>query len=592
MKKELGMGDRSDAGVYTVVQFNPIRKVKGMKCEKRISTITAVCGAFSHSKLVAPPDILSPVMVTEQECKEVIRTQLLTTEDQRQIRINLNGDTIYKYVEAGAVTMSEHNVACEGGEMKVYGKKHDNILRLVTVKFRVTEVDVFEKNQRLRTSEDGNLPRACMIGLEGCALLEMTLVIDLEKINFCPYVQIRASRFEIIANVEKGIESNLWINDEHKLLFEPGEKIPLPTDCRVPGTLIKTNFERIFLMTGDLGNGIDLINAASIDLELETRVTDYYLAYWSELVVRESDIRMQNQICQLAASKLENDQILLHDNHILKRQGELILEFVCNPIKARTRGGYKREGDVCFDHLPVYLEGDKPAFLTPISRIVTQRNAVGVVNCSAHYPYMFEDIDGRMITANPDVKEVPISMSDHHFLDAKTRNHSEVFKFSSLLYTKDEVQAYESMLQGHSAEKAVTRKFSSYYCEATGECTPSRGTKDFQWKRLLNPSEILDEWWESIKWKLIWWAVLWACMDSIVTTLQMTAKLWIVCRNVGKRDLSNGDMFRFVFLPGHELLNLFPPKTRYQARYGRQDPEEGTELTEAATLQSQPSSVA
>jgi hypothetical protein len=196
-----------------------------------------------------------------------------------------------------------------------------------------------------------------------------------------------------------------------------------------------------------------------------------------------------------------------------------------------------------------------------------------------------------MITANPEVKEVSISLSNHHFLDAQARNHSDVFKFSSLLYTKEEVQAYESMLQGHNAEKAVTRKFSSYYCEATGDCTPSRGTKDFQWKRLLSPTEMFHEWWESIKWKFIWWAVLWACLDSVVTTLQMVAKLWIVCRNVGKRDLSSGDMFRFVFLPGHELLNLFPPTPRYQARYHKQDPEEGIELTEATGLQSQPSSV-
>ena len=68
IKKEYGLGDRTPNGEMTVIQFNPIRKFKGIKCEKRVSAITAVCGAFSHSKLVAPPDVLMPVIVTQKEC--------------------------------------------------------------------------------------------------------------------------------------------------------------------------------------------------------------------------------------------------------------------------------------------------------------------------------------------------------------------------------------------------------------------------------------------------------------------------------------------------------------------------------------------
>jgi hypothetical protein len=61
LKKEFGLSDREKYGPFTVIQFNPVRKFTGIKCEKRISVITAICGAFSHSKLVAPPDILNPV---------------------------------------------------------------------------------------------------------------------------------------------------------------------------------------------------------------------------------------------------------------------------------------------------------------------------------------------------------------------------------------------------------------------------------------------------------------------------------------------------------------------------------------------------
>ncbi len=569
LKEEYGLRDLGEGGVYTVVQFNPIRTLKGIRCEKKMSSITAVCGAFSHSKLVAPPDILAPVRVPHQECKEVFMTQLLTTEDQRQVRALLGSTTIYKYIESGAVTMSEHNVACEGGDLKIYGKKHDNVIKLVTVSFTISQVDVSEKNSRMRTSEDGILPRACLLALEGCSLDDMTLVVDMEKNNLCPYSKIRVSRFSTMENMENSEGNMLLVNDEHKLLFEVGDKKPVPIECQVKGNLISTNFERIFLIMGEMGNGIDMIESKAIDLELEARVSDYYLAYWSERVVMESEVKWQNQICQITSANLDNDQVLLHENHLLKRQGELILEFVCSPVRVRTRIGHKMEGETCFDHLPVFMPDNKVAYLAPITRVLTPRNAVNTINCSTHYPYVFEDVNGKLITANPGIQELKVEVSDHHFLDAKSRNHSDVFKFSSLLYTPEEVEAYEQMLQGHNAEKAVTRKFSSFYCSTTGECTPSKGTSDFRWQKLVNPEEMLEEWWEEVKWHVIWWGVIWACLDSVVTLVQFIAKLIFICRNLGKRDLSCGAMFRFVFLPGNELLNLFPHRDDQTVTLGR-----------------------
>jgi hypothetical protein len=116
-----------------VVQITEVRKFRGVRCQKRMSSITALCGAFSHSKLTVPPDVLNPVRVTERECIEVAQSQLLTTEDQRQVRILMGSTVNYKFIEAGSVTMSEANVACEGGEVKIKGQKHNNIIKLVTM---------------------------------------------------------------------------------------------------------------------------------------------------------------------------------------------------------------------------------------------------------------------------------------------------------------------------------------------------------------------------------------------------------------------------------------------------------------------------
>ena len=56
------------------------------------------------------------------------------------------------------------------------------VIRLVAVNFVMTEVDVCMKSQ------EGLLPRAYNLVYEGCALEEMTLVLDLTQINLSPQI--------------------------------------------------------------------------------------------------------------------------------------------------------------------------------------------------------------------------------------------------------------------------------------------------------------------------------------------------------------------------------------------------------------------
>ena len=42
----------------TIIQHSTKRTTKAYKCKKRVTRLTDVCGAFSHSKILCPPDIL------------------------------------------------------------------------------------------------------------------------------------------------------------------------------------------------------------------------------------------------------------------------------------------------------------------------------------------------------------------------------------------------------------------------------------------------------------------------------------------------------------------------------------------------------
>ena len=101
---------------------------------------------FRHSKLVEPLDIQEPVWLSITECSDVSTMQILTTEDRRQIRVAKGTKAMYKYLDTGEVTLSEGTVACEGGELKIGGKKHSNIVEFVTIEYQVMNVKVTEAN--------------------------------------------------------------------------------------------------------------------------------------------------------------------------------------------------------------------------------------------------------------------------------------------------------------------------------------------------------------------------------------------------------------------------------------------------------------
>ena len=92
-----------------------------------------------------------------------------------------------------------------------------------------------------------------------------------------------------------------------------------------------------------------------------------------------------------------------------------------------------------------------------------------------------------------------MELREYHSPDHHSHNHTELFEVKSLLYTPEEIHNYEQMLLGPSNERAVAKQFSSYYCQASGQCSPSRDTQDFKWGTLVNPQEMLTSWWNNAK---------------------------------------------------------------------------------------------
>ena len=154
----------------------------------------------------------------------------------------------------------------------------------------------------------------------------MILVIDAGNVIHCGYVEVWKAAFQQFQYGGK----QLLLSDKHKVLVEEGEEEPLLTDCRGRGVMRKTNFTRLFLYQGEPGREmVTQMLSTEVDLDLETRVTDFYMEYWALTLSMEGRAEWQGEFCELGASRLTEERVVLHGDHLLWTKGEMVHKFKC-----------------------------------------------------------------------------------------------------------------------------------------------------------------------------------------------------------------------------------------------------------------------
>ena len=488
------------AQTVLILQYDTQRVITGYRCEKYVSRYEGVCGAFSHSKILSPPDVRTAVPFLAQDCATAIARSSYVREDGTSIPLEVNRRVYYKYVEYGSLTWSTDNVACTGSSITVNGQVHNNVLSLVTAEVLIKTISIEIDIAKAKDLDSFvELPSACshdttcQDGMTGYVLKHQ---------SSCPLYTIRTIPMTYVkVKDSKGEQQDALLSHEHKLfLVLQGQEAAHP-ECKPVFTVTATTFKNIkVVIEGNDLAGIQhmskVIPASSVDLDLELRSSEEYVMYVFETTLKEKMGGLASSLCKMNTHSLSRVEVSpFHPHALLRVRGELLQELVCDPVVVDVRLGDSR-GNSCYaDSIPAWYK-NSPVLVQAGTHLVSTEAEVAKIACEASYTPVFQSREGVLLQASPSVQVLDIQIghleSDflHLSVDAEVAHNS--FK-GDLLYTEDEVQAFNELVHFARSRERVVDALVGQYC-ASGDCgsyTPSVGSRMFDLSnledRLQNP---------------------------------------------------------------------------------------------------------
>ena len=369
--------DKEGTDVPTLIlKHDSKHVVNAVRCEKVISRMTLICGAFSHTKLVSPMDILEPIPFKQEDCYSTIMHRMYTKEDGNTIPIDVDKIYNYKYIEHGKIILSHDNVACSGSTIYVNGEEHSGMVTLVTARVTFTSVKLeLDIGQAQDLDNNQELPSSC--ARDKYCMAGTTSYYIKHPESACALYQVRTIPMrEVQVNTAAGSKKAM-ISHEHKLLFILGGQEAAPAGCSPLFAVQSTIYKDIKLVTEaeatvSLASMASALTASEVDLNLEFRVVDEYLSYSFEKLMKEKLARVGSQLCSMNRHSLAHSELSpFHPDALLRVRGEIVQELTCTRVQVTARIGDKRSEDCLAHSLPVWLQNE-PVFLQAETHLIIE----------------------------------------------------------------------------------------------------------------------------------------------------------------------------------------------------------------------------
>ena len=463
-----------------ILQEVMVRETTAYRCERRASTFTLYCGAYSHMKFFSPPAVEVLEEITPAKCKEISSSGHFSTEDDRSIPLIMNGEAIYTHIKHGTIYLGnyEDNVYCTGAEVMLNGEVRGGVLQMMTVKIRVDKIRVEVKADAIIDLDNHQaVPSACQ-SEDSCGTEIVSYYIP-EKVAKCNLARVRRTMAQPVhIKTARGVHTAL-VDHQHKILLPLGDKMAVNPGCKAfvqevwsttyPELKVVRNVENtlpdsLYLST------MEELGASSVDLDLEMKISLGYLEHYFHL---EMTARLRNfgkSLCGLERNRLTSTELSpFHKHSLMRTRGDLMQEIRCRPVELTANLGEKRDDFCIRDALPVNL-GYEKLYISSPHHIVLEANEVVHIPCNSTHLPVFVSTDQRtLVQADPVVRKARLQVEHLELARLGELNFEEEEYSDSLLYTEEEIKKLENLISfGRVRERALHTVVNSF-CDS-GNC--------------------------------------------------------------------------------------------------------------------------
>ena len=467
-----------------VLQRSDQQILHAFKCIKIESRFNEVCGAFSHTKLYSPPQILQPVTMKPSTCEQMARYHSYVTEDGQVLTTELNVEYSYSYVAHGKLFYSSNNVNCQGATVLIHGEQVSSIVEMVSTKIMAKQIKVeISGNQILDLDSNTRIPPGC--SHDKFCQVGTTAYVIIQPEKNCPLNVVQHMEVEYVTVVDNGVEKNAMISHEHKALFTMGKEEAAPEGCKPVFTMFGTEYPNLKVVSrgqsiADTSNIHQHLQAEVIDLELEIKITASYQAFQSANIMMQQLQGMSTKLCRMNTHNLGNTELSpFHANALVRQRGDVISELLCKPIVAHVRIGEARDQKCYRDSLPAWV-GNTPVWVQAVTHLVIDEEDAEEINCNSTFLPVFLMNSKRLVMASPGVQYANLTLhhtegSYLHLDEDHTVNHENFGE--DLLYTHQEMEAYNTLVHHQRVRARVMSQLVDDYCVSNQHCgsyQPSR----------------------------------------------------------------------------------------------------------------------
>lgn len=452
-----------------LVQHAEVAETYGYSCSVTCSTFTFRCGAWSHLKLGAIPQIDHRIPVSTDWCNNMVQNRKFKTEtSRRSFLVELNTENVIAFTDVGRLEVKNDHIECTGENYHDGTTMQTNVVRLQEYKV-VIRPETYIVNGGVIESRTDHVKIPCTVDSRACETAEATFVWKLPD-GKCPLQLVRGFRPErVLSTFLLDKESGLFINTTGMTKIMGCEE-----------ELMKTNYKNLYVVDEEQLN-LPALSPTEIDINVEGAIRDDFLTYMLEQKIHTVANTLERTEC--IRQGITETPVRIYDNVYAFTKGDIQYRFTC---KQRTEK--IREAKSCFHHIP--LDTDPPSFVDPATRVLIPHS--NAIECDPRFPLIVQATES-WVEINPTIRPVPAPPTRRP--DAERMDHIDVTKGG--LYTAEEIKSWERLISFPAFHSALLKQITYGSCVQSGTCDPDgtiEGVLPYELNRLLPQLDQLNPW--------------------------------------------------------------------------------------------------